>query len=91
MSDGSDAPVLEGRVVVVTEAAVAHAVSDAGAAVVLVSPDGTSDVDDAFATTVTDLEARGRRVARFLGDLGDAENRTALAEMISELFAVDDA
>ncbi len=71
---------LAGRVVVVTDAEVAHALTAAGAAVVIVSP---HPVDAAM---LTELENSGARVAWFGGDLRDPAARVALAEMLDELF-----
>lgn len=70
---------LGGRVVVVTDVDAARAVVDAGGAVVLVSraPDSGG--------AIADLEADEHRVAHFTGDLTNADDRAALAEMIAEL------
>jgi hypothetical protein len=50
--------------------------------VVLAGPDGTG-----LGTFAGELEARGARVAVFVGDLTDPDERAALLAMLDELFA----
>ena len=81
---GSVRCMLDGRVVVVTDADAARAVAEAGGSVVLLA--GDSDADGALAPVATELERAGLRVAHFSGTVTDADDRAALAEMIAELF-----
>jgi len=66
--------------VVVTDVDAARAVGEAGGAVVIVAR------DPSIGTEVAALEEAGHRVSHFTGDLTDAADRAALAEMIAELF-----
>ena len=59
----------------------AHALVGAGAAVVLVGRDA-----GALGVLARALLDAGARVAVMRGDLGDADTRAALAEMVHELF-----
>jgi NAD(P)-dependent dehydrogenase (short-subunit alcohol dehydrogenase family) len=80
-------PRLTGRVVVVTADApgTALALAEEGAAVVLV---GTGAAAGELAA---EIEQAGGQVAVFAGDLGAANDRVALAEMVDELFATGGA
>ena len=69
---------------VVTEAGAAYAVAESGGAVVLLARDTKAASE--LAPVVSDLEREGHRVAHFTGDLTEADDRAALAEMIAELF-----
>lgn len=91
-SDGSrrgngDQNRLDGQVVIVADAdtsrggAAARALVDSGVAVVLVGRDGA-----ALGALARDLLASGARVAVMQTDVDDARSRTALAEMVRELF-----
>jgi NAD(P)-dependent dehydrogenase (short-subunit alcohol dehydrogenase family) len=74
---------LHGRVVVVTvdAADAAQAAASEGATVVIV---GGGEAAGALAS---DIEAVGGRAAVFVGDLADEASRTALLELLEELFA----
>ncbi|HEX6311187.1 MAG TPA: hypothetical protein VF152_06140 [Acidimicrobiia bacterium] len=73
---------LAGRVVVVSarEGAAARVLAAEGATIVIV---GAADAAGALAAEV---ERTGGRACVFTGDLGDAAERAALAEMLTELF-----
>lgn len=78
---------LTGRVVVVARAdtpsgaEVARALTDDGAAVVLVGDDGA-----ALGRLAASLIAEGARGAIFVGDPRGSAERAALAELVAELF-----
>jgi NAD(P)-dependent dehydrogenase (short-subunit alcohol dehydrogenase family) len=80
-------PRFTGRVVVVSAdvAVAARALTEEGAAVVLVgAAAGTGEL-------AAEIEHAGGRVAVFAGDLGHDTDRAALAEMVDELFATGGA
>ncbi len=79
MSDG-----LAGRVVVVVSpsVAVASALADEGAVIVLVGTD-SAELGE-VARVVADA---GGRAAVFVGDPGEPADRAALAELLAEVFA----